>query len=207
MAWNDITFTAGQTDYIAGLNTLRTRAATSAGEVETARDGQSTLLANINLRLTQAQVDARVGTLAPLLSGMTADLNAGGFKVTNLGDPALAQDAATRSWVLSQIINGGTGLAYPLEPFLVTAAYTTDPGKWLLVDTSTTAITITLPSGTDGDVIRFTDFAGTWETNNVTLTGGSFLDAEGAIQSADFVLDINNFDVTAVFYSGAWRIR
>ena len=95
----------------------------------------------------------------------------------------------------------------PEPPAPITSSTTATPGQWLLVDTSTTAITITLPTGTDGDVIRFTDFAGTWAANNVTLTGGSFLDSEGAIQSADFVLDINNFDVTAVFYSGAWRIR
>ena len=104
---------------------------------------------------------------------------------------------------LMGVPSGGGGA----EPTLITADYTTDPGDWLYINTTDAPITITLPSGTDGDVIRFTDFAGTWAANNVTLTGGSFLDAEGAIQAADFVLDINNFDVTAVFYSGAWRIR
>jgi len=253
MAWNDITFTAGQTDYIAMLNELRSLSSGVSDEVVSARDGELTLLANIDLRLTQAQVDARIGALAPLLSGMTADLNAGGFKVTNLADPTAPQDAATQSWVASQIIAGGspgdvpitsldkgtategqlylagavnptsftlpegslliggatspTAVSYPVEATVISAAHTAAAGEWLAVDTSGGAVTITMPTGTDGDVIRFTDFAGTWATNNVTLTGGNFLDVEGVVQAADFVLDLNNFDVTAVFHTGAWRIR
>lgn len=37
---------------------------------------------------------------------MTGALAMGGFKISNLADPTLAQDAATKSWVMSQIASG-----------------------------------------------------------------------------------------------------
>lgn len=106
--WSDLAFSGGQLDYIARLNTLRLRAAANAGEVEQARDGQPSLLAQINTRLTQGQVDARVDARAvTYAAGFTAHLSAKGYRLTNLADPVDAQDAATRAWTLSQINLGG----------------------------------------------------------------------------------------------------
>ena len=92
-------------------------------------------------------------------------------------------------------------------PVLINTAYTASVWDWLYINTSSAPVTITMPTGTNGDKIRFTDFAGTWATNNVVLTGGTFLAADGTTILEDFILDISHFDVTAVFLNDAWRIR
>ena len=51
-----------------------------------------------------------------------------------------------------------------------TTNYTAVAGDALLVDTTSGAITITLPaSPTANDLVRFADYAGTWSTNKVTF--------------------------------------
>ena len=51
-----------------------------------------------------------------------------------------------------------------------TTNYTAVAGDALLVDTTSGAITITLPATpTANDVVRFADYAGTWGTNKVTF--------------------------------------
>lgn len=112
---------------------------------------------------------------------------------------------ATKAHVLSQLGIDETG-GVP-TPTLISANHTTSASTHLLIDTSAAPITITMPAGVDGDMIRFTDFAGTWGTNNVTLSGGSYVNAAGTTQAGPFILDISNFDVVAIYHTGAWRIR
>ena len=72
-----------------------------------------------------------------------------------------------------------------------TSAFTAVAGKKYYVDTTSSAITATLPaSPTVGDNIQFIDFAGTFGTNNLTLNrnGNKVLRA-----AADGVVDQNNF--------------
>lgn len=56
-----------------------------ATEQENAREGQATLLANMQRKITAA-------------TGLTQDLPANGFKVTGLGAPSSAGDAATKGY-------------------------------------------------------------------------------------------------------------
>lgn len=119
--WSDIAFAGGQDDYILRLNALLTRAQATATEVESARIGETTLTMQIQLRLTQAQVDARINTLAVGYGGMSQHLNAGGYRIQSLGDPASPQDAATRGWVLSQITLGGDPSGVPVTSLHVGA--------------------------------------------------------------------------------------
>jgi hypothetical protein len=94
-----------------------------------------------------------------------------------------------------------------VSPILIDTAHNASVGEWLLVDTSNSAITITMPAANDGDVIRFTDYAGTWNDNSVTLTSGDFLDETGQSVNDDFILDLANFDVNAIYFNGIWRVR
>jgi|TARA_Y100000034_G_scaffold28081_1_gene33729 hypothetical protein len=43
-------------------------------------------------------------------------------------------------------------------------------GNGYPIDTTSNACTVTLPAGVVGNTIEFVDYAGTWDTNNVTLT-------------------------------------
>ena len=72
-----------------------------------------------------------------------------------------------------------------------TSAFNAAAGKKYYVDTTSSAITATLPaSPTVGDSIQFIDFAGTFATNNLTLgrNGNKVLRV-----AADGVVDQNNF--------------
>lgn len=117
--WSDITFTAGQTDYIARLNTLRTRAEANATEVEAARGAEASLSAQVATRQTQAQVDARIAALAIPLTGLTANLAGNGYRINAIADPLDPQDAATRAWTLAQITLGGDPSGIPVTSLAV----------------------------------------------------------------------------------------
>jgi len=51
-----------------------------------------------------------------------------------------------------------------------TAAFTAVSGNGYFVNTTSGAITVTLPAGSAGDIISLADYAATWQTNNVTVT-------------------------------------
>jgi len=65
-----------------------------------------------------------------------------------------------------------------------TAAFIPATGKGYFVNTTGGAVTVNLPAGTAGDIVGLKDYAGTWQTNAVTLNpngaqligGGSALD-------------------------------
>jgi hypothetical protein len=83
-----------------------------------------------------------------------------------------------------------------------TSAYTAVRGDRLLVDTSSAAVTITLPSSaTLGDMIIIADYASSFTTNNVTIARNGLLILG---QSQDLLLDVND-DPTTLVYSGATK--
>ena len=77
-----------------------------------------------------------------------------------------------------------------------TASFTAVSGNGYFVDTSSSAITVTLPAGSAGDIIAIADYTNTFQTNAVTMTpngsqkiggvqGDASLNTEG--QSTTFV--------------------
>jgi hypothetical protein len=51
-----------------------------------------------------------------------------------------------------------------------TASFTAVSGNGYFVNTTSGAITVTLPAGSPGDIVSLADYAATWQTNNVTVT-------------------------------------
>src|SRR5210317_1281630 len=51
-----------------------------------------------------------------------------------------------------------------------TASFTAVSGNGYFVNTTSGAITVTLPAGSAGDIVSLADYAATWQTNNVTVT-------------------------------------
>jgi len=82
-----------------------------------------------------------------------------------------------------------------------TSAFTAVAGEGYWINTTSAAITMTLPaSASVGDTIEFTDYARTWATNNVTINTNS-LNYQGNT-SPNPVYDVNGQSVRIV-YSGA----
>lgn len=120
-----------------------------------------------------------IRTFPPLAQGGTATItNLYGFKIDSLfGDFAAA---ATNAW---GIYLDSTGIKNKLlggmiyQTHTVTTTYTVDSGSTkdnvVLVDTSSAAFTITLPSPVNGRELTFKDIKGTFATHNLTLNPGS----------------------------------
>jgi len=78
-----------------------------------------------------------------------------------------------------------------------TASFTAVSGNGYFVNTTSGAITVTLPAGSAGDIVSLADYAGTWQTNNVTVTpNGS--DKIGGINS-NATLSTEGQSITLVF--------
>ena len=71
-----------------------------------------------------------------------------------------------------------TKLSLPLPSIAIdweskSASFTAAAGKAYFCDTTSNTISVTLPSPTQKDTIRFLDVAGTFDTNNLTVLYGS----------------------------------
>jgi hypothetical protein len=78
-----------------------------------------------------------------------------------------------------------------------TGSFTAVSGNGYFVNTTSSAITVTLPaSPSAGDIVALQDYAGTWGTNNVTVArNGSDI---GGI-AADATLSVSNQSITLVY--------
>lgn len=100
----------------------------------------------------------------------------------------------------TDLIDGSLGTDWQTTP--KTAAFTATAGEGYLVDTSSAAITVTLPAAPSaGDEIIIVDYASNAGTNNITLDPGT-LNLRGATD--DLVLSTNN-QTAKLLYSGATK--
>lgn len=109
MAGTGVTFTAGSRTYVADLETLREFLEDYATEIENARGGQ-------------ANLDARLDTFPGTGQAAAGNIAWGGYRLTGLGDPSGAQDAATRAYVDATLIGGGSPGAIPITSLNVGTA-------------------------------------------------------------------------------------
>jgi hypothetical protein len=81
-----------------------------------------------------------------------------------------------------------------------TASFTAVSGNGYFVNTTSGAITVTLPAGSAGDIISLADYAATWQTNNLTVSPNG-TDKIGS-QNTDAVLSTQGQSVTFVYVDG-----
>jgi len=86
-----------------------------------------------------------------------------------------------------------------------TASFTAVSGNGYFVNTTSTAITVTLPAGSAGSIVSLKDYANTWDTNNVTVTPNGTDKINGANASA--TLNTQDQSVTLVYVDSTkgWR--
>jgi hypothetical protein len=78
-----------------------------------------------------------------------------------------------------------------------TAAFTAVSGEGYFIDTSSSAITMTLPaSPSAGDIVAFKDYAGTFATNNLTI-GRNSSNLDG--NAGDRIIDTDNTSMSLVY--------
>jgi hypothetical protein len=78
-----------------------------------------------------------------------------------------------------------------------TALFTAVSGNGYFVNTTSGAITVTLPAGSAGDIVSLADYAATWQTNNLTVSPDG-TDKIGGVNS-DVILSTEGQSVTFIY--------
>ena len=88
-----------------------------------------------------------------------------------------------------------------------TGNYTASAGEGVFANTSGSAWTLTLPAGTLGDEISFLDYAGTFDSNNLTITANGSEKIHGSTD--DLTVSVERAANTLVFTDGTqgWLLK
>jgi hypothetical protein len=116
-------------------------------------------------------------------------------KLAKPGTPAdevltFATGGSAPSWVA---LSGGTSWQSVVTGSTMTAV----AGEGYPIDTTSNACTVTLPAGSVGDTVELVDYAGTWDTNAVTLAADGSENIEGATD--DRLLEKERLGVRVVY--------
>jgi hypothetical protein len=98
--------------------------------------------------------------------------------------------------------SGGGGLATELQ----SSAFTASAGKHYLVDNSASAFTGTLPAGSAGTVIRFSDNSRVWASRNFTIAPASGETIDGLAANETLVCDVSGAFVQVMWNGTKWIV-
>ncbi len=150
-------------------------------------DGDQILVYDVSAsalrKMTKANFSPTV-TLTYLNRTATGDGSTAGFTVT-LGAGA------------SQSGFGRTGTVDWQTGSIKTSTFTAVSGEGYFCNTSSGAFTCNLPAGSAGAIVSLADYAGTWQTNNLTVSPNG-TDKIGSV-NADVILNTEGQSVTFVY--------
>jgi hypothetical protein len=88
-----------------------------------------------------------------------------------------------------------------------TTGFTAVAGEGYFCDTTSAAFTATLPAGTLGDEISFIDYAGTFDTNNLTIAPNGAEKIQGS--AASLTVSVERAGLTLVYTDGTqgWLLK
>ena len=84
--------------------------------------------------------------------------------------------------VKSELIDGGLGTDW--QSTIQTSNFTAEAGKGYFVNTTSSAVTVSLPAGSAGDEIHFTDYASTFDTNEIIFDANGSQKIQGRTTNA-----------------------
>ena len=122
--------------------------------------------------------------------------NCGTVQLGDSGDTITIPSGATITNNGTQTGFGRTGTVN-WETTVKTGNFTAANGEGYFVNTTSGAITVTLPAGSAGDIVAFKDYANTWDTNNVTVTPNGSDKING--ENASALLNTESQSVTLIF--------
>ena len=141
--------------------------------------------------------------------GMKAGGTKASYTLTMPSGIATANDqilTSTTGGVLSWVDNSG-GTAW--QAVETGATMTAVAGNGYFIDTTSNACNVTLPGGTLGDEVSLVDYAGTFDSNNLTVTPDSGEKIQGGSADATLTSSVQRSAFTLV-YSGAaqgWLLK
>jgi len=130
--------------------------------------------------------------------------NCGTVQLGDSGDTITIPAGATITNNGTQTGFGRTGTV-DWDTTAKTASFTAVSGVGYFVNTTSGAITVTLPAGSAGSIVSLKDYANTWNTNNVTLTPNGTDKING--RNASAILETQDQSVTLVYVDSTkgWR--
>src|SRR6056300_1917650 len=130
--------------------------------------------------------------------------NCGTVQLGDSGDTITIPAGATITNNGTQTGFGRTG-AVDWDTTAKTASFTAVSGDGYFVNTTSGAITVTLPAGSAGSIVSLKDYANTWQTNNVTVTPNGTDKINGV--NADATLNTEDQSVTLIYVDSTkgWR--
>jgi len=197
-----IVYTDGSTIYDVGadLGAVGTSSLTVAGA---ANVGSLTSTGNVNLLAASSLVlqDSSGGEYAALkASATTTSYTLTLPAATGSADQILVTDGSGN---LSFVDNSG-GTAWVA---VKTSGFTAVAGEGYFCDTTSAAFTLTLPAGTLGDEISFIDYAGTFDTNTLTVAPDGSEKIQGV--AASLTVSVERAANTLVYTDGTqgWLLK
>ena len=146
--------------------------------------GTDTTLASA--KAIKTQLDLKATLVSPALTG------------TPTSTTQSAGNNSTRIATTAYVDNLQTGIDWQTGS-IKTANFTAVAGEGYLVNTTSAAVTATLPAGTAGNIIAITDYAGTAGTNNITISPNGSEKIHGVDSK---VLSTNRDSVQLVYIDG-----
>ena len=98
--------------------------------------------------------------------------------------------------------SGGGGITW--QSVETGSTMTAEAGKGYPINTTSNACTVTLPAGSDGDQIQLVDYAGTFDTNPVTLTADGSEKIEGATDDLSLTGEREGVTLTYIDSTQGW---
>ena len=125
------------------------------------------------------------------------------------GDTMTLPSGATLT-IAGTINNTGTATGFGAIDWqtsdIKTSTFTAAAGKGYLVNTTGGAITVNLPAGSAGSMVGLVDYAGTWDSNNVTLDANSSEKIQGSTNNATLSADRGAVELVYVDSTQGWLL-
>jgi hypothetical protein len=133
------------------------------------------------------------------------------LQISDSGDTVTLPSGATLT--IAGTINASTGTATGFGGSLdwqtsdiKTSTFTAVAAKGYLVNTTGGAITVNLPAASAGNQIGLVDYAGTWDSNNVTLSANGSEKLQGSTSDLVFSRDREALQILYVDSTQGWVI-
>ena len=125
------------------------------------------------------------------------------------GDTITLPSGATLN-IAGTISNSGTATGFGAIDWqtsdVKTSTFTAVAGKGYFVNTTGGAITVNLPAGSAGAQVALADYAGTWDTNNCTVSANGSEKIQGSTDDATFSRDREALQLVYIDSTQGWII-
>ena len=125
------------------------------------------------------------------------------------GDTITLPSGATLN-IAGTITNSGTATGFGAVDWqtsdIKTSTFTAVAGKGYFVNTTGGAVTVNLPAGSAGSIIALVDYAGTWDSNNCTVSANGSDKIQGSTDDAIFSRDREALQLVYVDSTQGWLI-